>query len=1038
MNQYHQLTNRAASLTERFYAWELRGRGYDVFNHPVDLEPPLRPFTTRQTAPHPVVDDARRPSLISTIAQRLLPPRQRILQEENANPSSPKRATVTTPDAGSSRIALQLRILQDLKVTPAASEQFLASLAYLPSPISFEIVASSEHIAVQMTCAQSNRAEVFEQIRAYFPDTVIIENLDYLSERWGGGGAHHSIVADFGLAREFIFPFKDAQSFEPDPLIAVIGALASLDRDETGLLQVLWQPARQAWSDAVMQVITDDSGASLFTNAPEALRLARQKISRPLYAAVVRVAAKSLSQERAWRIVKALGGALAQFDDPASNRFVPLSNDGYDDETHRRDIFLRQSHRSGMLLSGRELVSLVHPPSLSVRSEKLLRAAVTSRPAPQISHGHSLVLGENAHRGETRLVTLSADQRMKHTYLIGASGTGKSTLLLNIILQDIERGEGVAVIEPHGDLIWQIVERVPEHRHNDVILLDPADEEYPVGFNIIQANSEQEKALLCSDLVATFQNLATSWGDQMTTILANAVIAFLESARGGTLIDLRRFLIERSFREEFLTTVTDPEIVYYWQQVFPLLTGKPQAPILTRLDTFLRPKLIRRMVGQRKNKIDFRRIMDERKIFLAKLSQGEIGEENSRLLGSMMITKLHQAAIARQAQSESERLAFHVFIDEFHQLITPSLADMLTGVRKYAVALHLAHQDLSQLWKRNVEVASAVLANPYTRICFRVGDFDAEKLTGGFVHFDKLDLQNLSVGEAVARIERAEYDFNLKTYPLPKIDSEEGRKRREHIIMLSRRQYASRREDVEAELLRQLPATPLADLPRTSFRKETPKTRPDQAIHPPSAVEHIGEPSIPSSVKKESVKKTDSAPHEPMQLGRGGQQHRYLQQLIKRLAEDKGYRATIEQSVLGGAGSVDVSLEKEGEKVACEISISSTGEYELKNIQKCLAAGYERVILLASDRRVLNKVKKIASEQLEEESMESVLFLMPEEFLTYLEQMEVESMNKDDTVRGYKVKVRYKAVGGEEKQTRKQAISQVILQAMRRMKKSDE
>ena len=229
------------------------------------------------------------------------------------------------------------------------------------------------------------------------------------------------------------------------------------------------------------------------------------------------------------------------------------------------------------------------------------------------------------------------------------------------------------------------------------MLLDPSDEAYPVGFNILSAHSELERNLLASDLVSVFRRLSTSFGDQMTTVLGNAILAFLESSEGGTLADLRRFLVEPGFRERFLATVRDPEIVYYWQKEFPLLTGKPQGPILTRLDTFLRPKVIRHMVSQKENRLDFAAIMNGRKILLAKLSQGLIGEENSYLLGTLIVSKLNQIATSRQNMAAAERTPFYLYIDEFHNFVTPSLAAILVGARKYNLGLILAHQELQQL-----------------------------------------------------------------------------------------------------------------------------------------------------------------------------------------------------------------------------------------------------------------------------------------------------------------------------------------------------
>src|SRR5205823_4196864 len=186
--------------------------------------------------------------------------------------------------------------------------------------------------------------------------------------------------------------------------------------------------------------------------------------------------------------------------------------------------------------------------------------------------------GTNTHAGSTSQVSLSEDQRSRHMYVVGASGTGKSTLLLSLIEQGMRGGEGLAVLDPHGDLVDEVMQRLPRERLDDVVLLDPADSDFPIGFNILTAHSELERTLLASDLVSVFRRLSTSWGDQMTSVLGNAILALLESSEGGTLLDLRRFLIDPKYRARFLTTVGDPEVVYYWKREFPLLKGIPHAP----------------------------------------------------------------------------------------------------------------------------------------------------------------------------------------------------------------------------------------------------------------------------------------------------------------------------------------------------------------------------------------------------------------------------------------------------------------------------
>jgi predicted DNA-binding transcriptional regulator AlpA len=577
------------------------------------------------------------------------------------------------------------------------------------------------------------------------------------------------------------------------------------------------------------------------------------------------------------------------------------------------------------------------------------------------------VLGACSHAGKTVQISLNPDQRVRHLYAIGASGTGKSTLLLNMIVQDLQNGEGLAVLDPHGDLIDHILDRIPEERIADVVLLDPSDEGYPVGFNILSAHSDLERNLLASDLVSVFRRLSTTFGDQMVTVLGNAIMAFLESAEGGTLSDLRRFLVEAEYRQRFLQTVRDHEIVYYWQKEFPLLTGKPQGPILTRLDTFLRPKVIRHMVSQKTDRLDFGAIMNGRKILLAKLSQGLIGEENSYLLGTLLVSKFNQMAMSRQNIAAADRKHFYLYVDEFHNFVTPSMAAILAGARKYNLGLILAHQELHQISNRDSDVANAVISNPYTRVCFRLGDFDAKKLEDGFSFFQAKDLQNLGVGQAICRMERAEYDFNLTTIPLPAIDSARAAEIRERVVNSSRERYATRRQEVEATLRASHPVP--AESP-----PEPAKTR---------APGHISKKRAEQPMVQETTPTV--APATP---GRGGEHHKYLQSLIKKWAESRGYGVAIEKPILDGLGMVDVALDNGKRSIACEISVTTSVDHELGNIQKCLAAGYEQVILVSSDEKVLTAARHATLSELSNEQYRKVRFLAPEALFSFIETLE--------------------------------------------------
>lgn len=1025
-------------LTAGFYAWERRGRGWQVWPHSVELEPPFRPFLFHDPTPAaPPVDDARKPTFLSRLLDGIesrLEGRTRMTQAVSHEPEFCEPGAERFEDR-SPVVEIQLSLPPEAKVTRDAAEQFLLALSFTSRPVAFEVVGVADRITIQLACRESDRRQIAAQLAAHFPDAAVTETRRYLTEAWGDSPSDESIIIEFGLSKEFMLPLRAFKDFAVDPLIGITAALSEFEAGEIGVFQVLFQPARNPWSESVLRAVTDWEGGSFFLDAPEIVSQTRSKVSRPLFAALVRVAAKSAGPGRNWEIVRGLGGALRQFSNPAANELIPLANDGYDQFNHEDDLLTRETQRCGMILNADELVSLVHPPAPSVRAERLVRETKKTRPAPAVATGQSFVLGRNVHVGKTTAVTLSQDQRLRHTHLIGASGTGKSHLLLKFMIQDLEQGAGFAVLDPHGDLIDRILGYVPENRIEDVILLDPSDEAYPVGLNVLQAHSALEENLLASDLVAVFRRLATSWGDQMTSVLGNAVLAFLESEEGGTLADLRRFLVDKEFRHRFLGTVRDPEVVFYWDKEFPLLTGRPQAPILTRLDAFLRPKPIRHMVAQRESRLDFARIMNEGKIFLAKLAHGAIGAENAYLLGSLLVSKFHQLALARQDVAEAERRPFWLYVDEFHHFATPSMAGVLSGARKFGLGLALAHQSLDQIAGRDQELLSAVLTNPCTRICFRVGDLDAKKLAEGFAHFVPQDLMNLGTGDALCRIERAEYDFSLRTLTLPDLDREAARRRREQIVEHSRAAYATPLASVEAALERARPparpAEPRAEPVETLETVPVPRKPRETPRRPAAAVSPV----------QDGARTADERPRppaEPTRLGRGGREHIYLQDLIKREAAKNGWLVTVEKQVLDGLGQVDVALEKDGLSVACEISVTTTPEHELGNVHKCLAAGFNHVVVVSAEDKTLARARKFMTSTLTEQSLERVHFFTAPELFTFLEERAGQAASMEPTVGGRKVKVRYRAVSEDEAKVKKQAVAQVILSAVRRLRGKSE
>jgi hypothetical protein len=519
----------------------------------------------------------------------------------------------------------------------------------------------------------------------------------------------------------------------------------------------------------------------------------------------------------------------------------------------------------------------------------------------------------------------------------------------------------------------------------------------------------------------------------MSSVLGNAILAFLESERGGTLLDLRRFLLETAFRNEFLKSVSDGEIVYYWQHHFPMLKGAPVASVLTRLDLFLRTKTIRYMVAQKDYRLDFAKLMADGKILLAKLSQGLIGEENSYLLGSLLVSKFHQAAMSRQSLSQKDRRPYFLYIDEFHHFTTPSMVSLLSGARKYALGLTLAHQELRQLERGDGELFSAVMSNPYTRICFRVGDQDARKLESGFSYFDSEDLQSLSTGQTICRTGRADFDFNLETLPLAETDEEAGELNASRIISLSREKYALPRGEIEKLVAASRPAVPATAAKRGEGDHVSAVSKEKPAPAPPSAE---ASPAVPQAEEILRVAAKRAERENPLRVtvtpGKGGKEHKYLQQLIRQWGQGMGYVATVEKTVLDGAGLVDVALEKTGRRLACEITVTTPVEHEIGNLRKCIEAGFDFVLVVAPEEKKLAKVEKAMRSALSDAELEKTRFVMPDALFTFVESLEAQDASKEGTVRGYKVKVKYKTVGQLDKTDRTTVISKVLAGSLKK------
>ncbi|MCX6731771.1 MAG: type IV secretion system DNA-binding domain-containing protein [Candidatus Parcubacteria bacterium] len=436
--------------------------------------------------------------------------------------------------------------------------------------------------------------------------------------------------------------------------------------------------------------------------------------------------------------------------------------------------------------------------------------------------------GETNIRNERKRFGIKRQDRTKHTYIIGKTGMGKTTLLENMAIQDILNGEGVGIVDPHGEFAEKMLSFVPEKRLNDVLYFAPHDIDWPVAFNIMENINPNQRYLIANGLLGIFKKIWPDvWSPRMEYILNNCIMALLEYPN-STLLGINRMLSDKSYRQEVVSKINDPVVKAFWTEEFAKYPERYMteagAAIQNKVGQFISNPVIRNIIGQTKSSFDIRDIMDKKKIFIMNLSKGRIGEENSRLIGAMLITKIYLAAMSRVDVPEEERSDFYLYVDEFQSFATESFKDILSEARKYRLNLILAHQYITQM---DETVRDAVFGNVGTLITFRVGAYDAELLEKEFApEFYVQDFVNLGFASIYLKLMIdgiASRPFSAGTLP-PVIAKAESYA--DKIIEKSRGKYAIARGKVEEKILKW-------HVPLTEVRPPLPQRPAVQAPPPP-------------------------------------------------------------------------------------------------------------------------------------------------------------------------------------------------------------
>jgi len=397
---------------------------------------------------------------------------------------------------------------------------------------------------------------------------------------------------------------------------------------------------------------------------------------------------------------------------------------------------------------------------------------------------------------------IKEQNRRGHMYIIGKTGTGKSTLVENLTISDIKSGNGLALIDPHGDLAEEILHFIPKRRIKDVIYFNPADMDYPIAFNPLENVPPDLHHLVASGLISTFKKIwAEFWGPRLEHILRHSILTLLERP-GSTLLDLPKLLTYKEFRKNVLNHVTHPQVKDFWLFEFDKysawLRSEAISPILNKIGQFLISIPLRNIVGQKENTFDLRKVMDEGKILIVNLAKGKIGEDNCALLGAMIVTKIQLAALSRSDLPEDKREPFYLYVDEIHNFLTLSFADILSEARKYGLNLILAHQYIEQL---DDKIRAAIFGNVGTIVSFRVGAEDAKYLAKEFSPvFEESDLINLPNYHIYLKLlidGTTSEPFSAITMP----QAVRNRSYKDKVIKHSRKMYSRPRKSVEQEIL---------------------------------------------------------------------------------------------------------------------------------------------------------------------------------------------------------------------------------------------
>ncbi|MFH0749965.1 MAG: type IV secretion system DNA-binding domain-containing protein [Candidatus Gottesmanbacteria bacterium] len=726
-----------------------------------------------------------------------------------------------------SYVLLQIAVPRENEIKIDAAEQMFSSLygiynnkwwAFIKPQdhISFEIVAKREDIRFYVSVPKNIKDLVEKQIHGAYPGADIKEVEEYSIFSEKGKVAFTALR----LRYTSYYPIRSYRDLPTDALSSITSVLAKMGEGEGAVVQILIQPTGDRWKRVgrsyISKIKKDEANPEKanFKVNQKSLEAIETKIQKPGFNSVIRIVVSSTTKEQADQHLKNIISSFEQFSSD-NNAFwevkFPIKHLFLTDFIYRYFPVLNiPLLRQYSVLNSDELASIFHLPNKTIETPHIFWLNAKRAPAPMSIPESGLYLGMSKYRGVERPIYIGEDDRRRHMYVIGKTGTGKSQLLEEMVMQDINAGKGVAVIDPHGDLISGILARMPVSRAEEVVVFDPSDTERPMGLNMLEAQTEEQKHFVVTSIVGLMYKLYDPMktgiiGPRFEHAIRNAMLTVM-CEPGNTFVEVVRALTDPSFVQELLPKVNDPMIRRYWTDQIAQTADFHKSEVLdyivSKFGRFVTNKLMRNIIGQSESSFDFRKVMDEGKILLVNLAKGKLGEENSNFLGLILVPRILVAAMSRQEMPEEERRDFYLYVDEFQNFATPDFAQILSEARKYRLNLIVANQFIGQMEE---EVKNAVFGNVGTLISFRVGVTDANYLQHEYQPtFSESDLINIDkynsyVKTIVKNEPMKPFSIDL-TKDMKQIVAARNPQIAQAIIQLSRLKYGRSKELVEAEV----------------------------------------------------------------------------------------------------------------------------------------------------------------------------------------------------------------------------------------------